>query len=284
MCWSFVLVYDVVCDGGFFLFEGFFMFFCLYMMFGDELYVVWYVCVLVVLLLSCLCCLLFDDVYFIQQCFIECCVEYGEVVVGKKIGVMSQVVQDMFNVCQFDFGILLFGMYYVVGEVIVIDLLIVLCVEGEIVFIFVYDLCGFGIDCIDVIVVMVVVVFCFEIVDLCICDWVIWIEDIVVDNVLCGVYVFGDVCVDLCMFDFVVCEMMIEKNGEFVVCGCGDVVFGYFVDVVVWFVNMFVVYDVLLFVGEIVLFGLFMKLILVMVGDMLLMYIVGIGGCDVCFI
>ena len=90
---------------------------------GDELYAAWHARAPVAPLSSRPRRLSLDDAYRIQQRFIERRIEHGEAVVGKKIGVTSQAVQDMLNVRQPDFGILLSGMHYAAGEAIAADTL-----------------------------------------------------------------------------------------------------------------------------------------------------------------
>ncbi|MGE8487242.1 MAG: 2-oxopent-4-enoate hydratase, partial [Paraburkholderia nemoris] len=58
------------------------------------------------------------DAYRVQQHFVARRIEAGETVVGKKIGVTSQAVQDMLDVRQPDFGHLLSGMVYGDGAAI----------------------------------------------------------------------------------------------------------------------------------------------------------------------
>ena len=194
---------------------------------GDELYAAWHARAPVAPLSSRPRRLSLDDAYRIQQRFIERRIEHGEAVVGKKIGVTSQAVQDMLNVRQPDFGILLSGMHYAAGEAIAADTLIAPRAEGEIAFILARDLRGPGIDRTDVIAATAAVAPCFEIVDSRIRDWAIRIEDTVADNASCGVYVLGDARVDPRTLDLAACEMTIDKNGEQVAQGRGDAALGH---------------------------------------------------------
>ncbi|MDN7903247.1 2-oxopent-4-enoate hydratase [Burkholderia diffusa] len=251
---------------------------------GDELYAAWHARAPVAPLSSRPRRLSLDDAYRIQQRFIERRIERGETVVGKKIGVTSQAVQDMLNVRQPDFGILLSGMHYAAGEAIATESLIAPRAEGEIAFILARDLRGPGIDRTDVIAATAAVAPCFEIVDSRIRDWAIRIEDTVADNASCGVYVLGEARVDPRTLDLAACDMTIEKNGERVAQGRGDAALGHPADAVAWLANTLAEYDVPLLAGEIVLSGSLAKLIPVTAGDALSMHISGIGSCDVRFI
>jgi len=251
---------------------------------GDELYAAWHACTPVAPLSGRPRRLSLADAYRIQQRFVERRLTEGESVVGKKIGVTSQAVQDMLDVRQPDFGILLSGMHYAAGDAIAVDTLIAPRAEGEIAFLLARDLRGPGIGRDDVIDATEAVAPCFEIVDSRIREWAIRIEDTVADNASCGVYVLGDARVDPRTLDLAACEMTIEKNGEPVAQGRGDAALGHPADAVAWLANTLAEFGVPLLAGEIVLSGSLAKLIPVVAGDALSMHIEGIGGCDVRFV
>ncbi len=133
-----------------------------------------------------------SDAYRIQQGFIAHRLAAGDRITGKKIGVTSQAVQQMLDVHQPDFGILLQSMHYAAGQPIPASTLIQPRAEGEIAFFLRRDLRGPGITRDDVLDATEAVAACFEIVDSRIRDWRIRIEDTVADNASCGVYVLGD--------------------------------------------------------------------------------------------
>lgn len=251
---------------------------------GDELYAAWRARAPVTPLSGRARRLSLDDAYRIQQRFVERRVAQGETIVGKKIGATSRAVQDLLDVRQPDFGMLLSGMHYAAGAAIPADSLIAPRAEGEIAFLLARDLRGPGIDRDDVIAATAAVAPCFEIVDSRIRDWAIRIEDTIADNASCGVYVLGEARVDPRTLDLAACEMTIEQNGEPVARGRGDAVLGHPADAVAWLANALADYDVPLLAGEIVLSGSLATLIPVVAGDRLSMRIVGIGGCDVRFI
>lgn len=251
---------------------------------GDELFAAWHDRTPVAPLSSRPRRLSLNDAYRIQQRFVERRLALGETVVGKKIGVTSQVVQDMLDVRQPDFGILLSGMHYEAGESISIATLIAPRAEGEIAFILGHDLRGPGVDRTDVINATAAVAPCFEIVDSRIHDWAIRIEDTVADNASCGVYVLGDARVDPRTLDLAACTMTLDKNGVPVAQGRGDAALGHPADAVAWLANTLSEFDVPLLAGEIVLSGSLAALIPVAAGDALSMHIDGIGGCAVHFV
>ena len=57
-----------------------------------------------------------DDAYRISLKMVDCRVQAGEAIVGKKIGVTSKPVMDMLGVFQPDFGFLTDKMVYASGE------------------------------------------------------------------------------------------------------------------------------------------------------------------------
>ena len=74
-----------------------------------------------------------DDAYQIQLRMIQRRLDAGETVVGKKIGVTSQVVMDMLGVNQPDFGHLLSGMVFNEGEPVRVSSLIAPRAEATVV-------------------------------------------------------------------------------------------------------------------------------------------------------
>lgn len=224
------------------------------------------------------------DAYRVQQHFVARRIEAGETIVGKKIGVTSQVVQDMLDVRQPDFGVLLSGMHYVAGEEIAIDTLIQPRAEGEIAFYLKQDLRGPGVTREAVLAATESVGACFEIVDSRIRDWAIRIGDTVADNASCGVYVLGDERVAPDALDLAACRMTLDKNGRRVAEGVGAAALGHPADAVAWLANTLGELGVPLLAGEVVLSGSLAALIPVARGDALEMYIEGIGGCSVRFV
>ncbi|HEX7913322.1 MAG TPA: 2-oxopent-4-enoate hydratase [Paraburkholderia sp.] len=224
------------------------------------------------------------DAYQVQQHFVARRIEAGETIVGKKIGVTSQVVQDMLDVRQPDFGVLLSGMHYVAGEEIAIDTLIQPRAEGEIAFYLKQDLRGPGVTREAVLAATESVGACFEIVDSRIRDWAIRIGDTVADNASCGVYVLGDERVAPDSLDLAACRMTLDKNGGRVAEGVGAAALGHPADAVAWLANTLGELGVPLLAGEVVLSGSLAALIPVARGDALEMHIEGIGGCSVRFV
>ena len=116
-----------------------------------------------------------EDAYAIQDVLIKKRMnDDGSKIIGKKIGVTSQVVMDMLGVDQPDFGYLLSDMIYSDGdEIDVSNTMIQPKAEGEIAFVLKEDLMGPGVTTADVLRATKFVMPCFEIVDSRIKDCVI---------------------------------------------------------------------------------------------------------------
>ncbi|MDA9973972.1 2-oxopent-4-enoate hydratase, partial [Gammaproteobacteria bacterium] len=113
-----------------------------------------------------------NDAYQISRKFLSLREDDGEIIVGKKIGVTSAVVQEMLGVNQPDFGFLTNTMQVSnQSEFLIQGSLIQPRAEAEIAFILKDNLHGPGITKEDVIDATAKILPCFEIVDSRILDW-----------------------------------------------------------------------------------------------------------------
>jgi len=226
-----------------------------------------------------------EDAYRVQLRMIDRrLAESGERVIGKKIGVTSQVVMDMLNVDQPDFGHLTSAMVYGDGAAIPADTLIAPKAEGEIAFVLKHDLTGPGVTNADVLRATEYVVPCFEIVDSRIRDWKIKIQDTVADNASSGAFVLGDAVADPRKIDLSVVAMTLEKNGEVVATGAGAAALGHPVNAVAWLANTLGGLGMGLKAGEVILSGSLAAMVSVQAGDNLRMTLGGVGSAGVRFI
>ena len=226
-----------------------------------------------------------DDAYRISLKMVDCRVQAGETIIGKKIGVTSKPVQDMLGVYQPDFGFLTDGMVFADGaDISIADHLIQPRAEGEIAFRLKSDLVGPGVTEADVLAATASIMPCFEIVDSRIDDWRIKIEDTVADNASCGVYVLGSNEVDPRDFDLPGLHMKIFKNGELHSEGFGSAVQGNPLTAVAWLANTLGEYGIPFRAGEVILSGSLAPLIPVVAGDRMSLEIEGIGGCSCNFV
>jgi 2-oxopent-4-enoate/cis-2-oxohex-4-enoate hydratase len=224
-----------------------------------------------------------EDAYRIQLRMIDRRIENGEKVIGKKIGVTSQAVQQMLNVFQPDFGQLLSGMAFNEGDAVPISSLIAPRAEAEVAFILKRDLNGPGVTAADVLRATDFVLPCFEIVDSRIRDWKIRIQDTVADNASCGVFVLGGQPRSLRDIDLALAGMVLEKNGDIVSTSAGAAVQGSPVNAVVWLANTLGRLGIALKAGEVILSGSQSPLVPVSAGDCFHCSVGGLGTCSVRF-
>ncbi|MEY2654781.1 MAG: hypothetical protein RLZZ524_1809 [Pseudomonadota bacterium] len=225
-----------------------------------------------------------EDAYRIQLRMIQRRLDAGEVVIGKKIGVTSQVVMDMLGVNQPDFGQLLSGMVFNEGEPIETGKMIAPKAEAEVAFILARDLTGPGVTAADVLRATDCVMPCFEIVDSRIRDWKIKIADTVADNASCGVFTLGGTRRSPRQLDLALAGMVLEKNGEIVSTSCGAAVQGSPVNAVAWLANTLGALGIGLKAGDVILSGSQSPLVPVKAGDSLHASVGGLGSTSVRFI
>ncbi|MFT5888896.1 MAG: 2-oxopent-4-enoate/cis-2-oxohex-4-enoate hydratase [Zhongshania sp.] len=227
-----------------------------------------------------------DDAYYVSLQMLKRRVEDdGEVVVGKKIGVTSKVVQDMLGVHQPDFGFLTDAMEYANGaDVPVAGNMIQPRAEAEIGFKLKADLQGPGVTEADVLAATECIMPCFEIVDSRIKDWNIRIQDTVADNASCGVFVLGDASADPRDFDLPNLKITVWKNGELLSEGLGSAVQGNPLTAVAWLANTLGRFGIPFKAGEVILSGSLVPLESVVAGDKMTMELHGIGKAAVQFV
>lgn len=227
-----------------------------------------------------------DDAYHISLQMLKRRVDDdGEVVVGKKIGVTSKVVQDMLGVHQPDFGFLTDAMAYPNGaDVTVVGNLIQPRAEAEIGFKLKADLQGPGVTEADVLAATECIMPCFEIVDSRIKDWNIRIQDTVADNASCGVYVLGDASADPRDHDLPNLKITVWKNGVLLSEGLGSAVQGNPLTAVAWLANTLGRFGIPFKAGEVILSGSLVPLEPVLAGDKMEMELHGIGRASVQFV
>ena len=227
-----------------------------------------------------------EDAYKISSSILERRLVDGEKVVGKKIGVTSQAVQDMLGVFQPDFGFLTDRMQFPNGAAISLSKagLIQPRAEGEIAFVLKADLNGPGITAEDVLAATDYVLPCFEIVDSRIVNWKIRIEDTVADNASCGVYVLGEGRVGPREIDLASARLQMTRNGEPCGEGLGSAVQGHPAAAVAWLANTLGRFGIPFKKGEVILSGSLAPLVPAAAGDRFEMTISGIGTASVSFV
>jgi 2-keto-4-pentenoate hydratase len=195
-----------------------------------------------------------DDAYAIQLVNVGRSVAAGAKISGKKIGLTSKPMQDMFGVNEPDYGHL-YDTMDLTGKPVRADSMLQPRVEGEIAFVLKGEVKGPDATVEDVLAATDYVVAALEIVDSRIKDWKIKLFDTVSDNASSGSYALGSVRLSPEDIDLVEEQMTFYKNGEAVNSGSGSAVLGNPAYCVAWLANKLWDYGVILGKGEVVLSG-----------------------------
>ena len=195
-----------------------------------------------------------DEAYAVQIANIRRLTGEGHVIVGKKIGLTSLVMQQMMNVNEPDYGHLLDTMHIKDG-MIPMDNLLQPKMEGEIAFILGKDLQGPDVTPEQVLEATEYVSAALEVVDSRVKDWKIKLPDTVADNASSGCYVISDKRVPVSDVVLTDVEMVFYKNGEELNRGKGSAALGDPALCVAWLANKLWAYGVTLKKGEVVLSG-----------------------------
>lgn len=196
-----------------------------------------------------------DEAYYIQLKQIQEKVSKGAKVVGKKIGLTSKVMQNMFQVNEPDYGHLLDNMLHIDGEEIALDAFLEPKLEFEIAFVLKKDLQGPGVTIIDVVEATDYVAPAFEVIDSRIKDWKIRFEDTVADNGSSARAILGGYPTPIEDIDLTHLGMAVYRNGKFLDAATGAAVMGNPARAVAWLANALGKYDISLHKGDIVLSG-----------------------------
>lgn len=196
-----------------------------------------------------------DEAYAIQLAQIEQRVANGDPIVGKKIGLTSKVMQNMFGVTEPDYGHLLQSMVLADGDEVALSTMLQPKIEFEIAFVLKEDVKGPGVTVQQIIEATDYVVPAFEIIDSRIADWQIRFEDTVADNGSSAYAILGGKPTKLSDIDLATVGMNISRNGQYIDHAAGAAVMGNPVEAVVWLANALGKYNIALKAGEFVLSG-----------------------------
>jgi 2-keto-4-pentenoate hydratase len=224
-----------------------------------------------------------DEAYRIQLAQIDKRLEQGDVIVGKKIGLTSKVMQNMFNVTEPDYGHILASMVLADGDEVPLSTMIQPKIEFEIAFVLKEDVKGPGVTEQQIIEATDYVVPAFEIIDSRIADWKIKFEDTVADNGSSAYAILGGKPTRLDAIDLMTVGMNIIKNGQYVDHAAGAAVMGNPVRAVVWLANALGKYDIALKKGEFILSGALTAALPVEAGDTFTADFAHLGSIQVTF-
>lgn len=209
----------------------------------------------------------FEDAYRVQLALIEMKKARGARIIGKKAGVTSKAIQQMFGVNEPDYGHLLGDMIVPEGEVIQASALIQPKAEPEIGFILAEELRGPGVSVADALAATKYVLPVLEIIDSRITDWKIKLPDTIADNASCGKIVIGGAARKIDELDLRLLGVVMEKNGQVVATGAGAAALGNPANAVAWLANKLATLDQGLKANELILPGSLTQAVTVTAGD-----------------
>jgi len=192
--------------------------------------------------------------YKIQMQNVNRRVEGGERIIGKKIGLTSSAMQEMFGVYEPDYGHIFHTMLLAKNELLSTEVLQPKA-EGEIAFVMREDIQGPGVTPLDVIRATDYIVPAIEIIDSRVKDWKIKIQDTIADNASSAYIAIGTKALPLKEVDMFSTGMVFCKNGEVVSTGAAAAVMGSPVNSVAWLANRLAEFGIGIRRGEIILSG-----------------------------
>jgi 2-keto-4-pentenoate hydratase len=176
-------------------------------------------------------------------------------IVGHKIGLTSQAMQEMLGVDEPDYGCLYADRVLDSGATIARADLIAPRVEPEIAFVLAEPLAGPDVTAQDVLAATAYVVPSIEVIDSRIADWRITLVDTIADNASCARVVLGDTRTSVADVALAAAEVELRVNGEPVQHGAGAAVLGHPAKAVAWLANALAEHGVSLKAGHVVMPG-----------------------------
>lgn len=224
-----------------------------------------------------------SDAYRVQMVTIDRKVANGASIVGKKIGLTSKAMQNMFGVDTPDVGHLLDEMQVANGGAISARRVLQPRVEAEIAFVLERDLVGPQVTPLDVLLATEYVVPALEIVDSRVADWKITLTDTVADNASSGLFVLGEQQFRVEEVDLELVGMVLSRNGEIVNTGVGAACLGHPANCVAWLANQMHAFGTALRAGEVILSGAMSAAVPAVAGDHFTARFAHLGQVDVHF-
>lgn len=223
------------------------------------------------------------DAYEIQLINIRQRIAEGARVVGHKVGLSSEAMQQMMGVDEPDYGHLLNEMQVFEDSPVKASNYLYPRVEVEVAFILAKDLPGA--DCTEEDVLAATEAFApaIELIDSRISDWKIKLCDTIADNASSAGFVLGKQRVKPGDIDIKNIDASLTKNGEVVAEGRSDAVLGNPVTAVAWLARKVESFGVRLKAGDIVLPGTATRAIDVHAGDDCVADFSGLGSVRLVF-
>ena len=222
-----------------------------------------------------------DDAYAIQLLQVASLTAAGGRIVGHKVGLTSQAMQELLGVHEPDYGHLLDDMVHTdAGDGTMLDPARFLQprVEPEMSFVLGRRLVGPGITVEQAADAVAWAVPALEIVDSRIADWRIGLLDTIADNASSGAVVMGPDRVPIHGLDLTAVECAMTCNGQLAGAGTGAAVMGSPLIVLAWLANTLGPRGVALEPGHVVIPRAVCAMIPVAAGDVVTATFTGLGS------
>ena len=223
------------------------------------------------------------DAYEIQLINIRRRLAEGATVVGHKVGLSSEAMQQMMGVDEPDYGHLLADMEVFEDAAVDAGRFLYPRVEVEVGFILADDLPGAGCTEDDVLAATAAFAPSIELIDTRITDWKIKLCDTIADNASSAGFILGAARVSPKDIDVTAIDAVLTRNGEVVAEGRSDAVLGNPVTAVAWLARKVDSFGVRLRAGDIVLPGSCTRAIDVRPGDSFVADFAGLGSVRLSF-
>jgi 2-keto-4-pentenoate hydratase len=223
------------------------------------------------------------DAYEIQLVNIRKRVGDGARVVGHKVGLSSEAMQQMMGVDEPDYGHLLDEMQVFEETPVDTSKYLYPRVEVEVGFILAKDLPGAGCTEDDVLAATAAFAPSIELIDTRITDWQIKLCDTIADNASSAGWVLGEARVSPADIDIAGIDAALTRSGEVVAKGRSDAVLGNPVTAVAWLARKVESFGVRLKAGDIVLPGSCTRAIDARPGDHFVADFTGLGSVRLVF-
>lgn len=223
------------------------------------------------------------DAYAIQRANLARRCATGASVVGHKIGLTSEPMQQLLGVDEPDFGYIVDDMVFESGATLAVDAFCAPRVEPELAFLLHSPLRGPGVTVADVLAATEALAPALEIVDSRIVDWRITLEDTIADNASSAAVVLGEwVPLDDAPSPAKLCAAL-QINGVVTHIGSGRAVMNDPVIAVAWLANALAPFGTTIEAGQFVMSGSFTAADFVHPGDRAAAHMPGFGAAHVTF-
>lgn len=224
------------------------------------------------------------DAYAVQLENVRLRKERGEKVIGMKIGLTSNAMQDLLGVNEPDYGHLFENMLLLERDTCSMSGLIQPKVEGELSFCLNKTLKGPGVTVADVYEAAAWVTPSIEVVDSRIKDWKITLADTIADNGSSARFMLGGRMCRIENIDMRLTGMTLEKNGELISSGTTAEVWGSPAAAVAWLANKLGEHGTALEAGSIVMSGAVTAAVPAEAGDVFTVSFQGLGSVTIKFV